>query len=121
MVNLEEVSSLVALRVSNDEEVMNQINELQTILIDNTKSLEEKNLAYEQLKTINNNNGLEEKLEKIIKDDYNYDSFIKINKDQINIVINKGEHNKEIANQIINRIQKEFDSKKYITVKFNGS
>ena len=120
-VNAEEVSSLVALRVSHDEEVMNQINELQTTIIDNTKTTEEKNIAYEQLKTINYNNGLEEKLEKIIKNDYNFDSYIKIDNDQINIVINKSEHNKELANNIINRIQKEFDNKKYITVKFNGA
>ena len=121
MVNAEETSNLVALRVSHDEEVMNQINELQATIIDNTKTTEEKNTAYEQLKTINYNNGLEEKLEKIIKNDYNFDSYIKIDNDQINIVINKNEHNKELANNIINRIQKEFDTKKYITVKFNGA
>ena len=121
MVNVEEASNLVALRVSHDEEVMNQISELQATIIDNTKTTEEKNTAYEQIKTINYNNGLGEKLEKIIKDDYYFDSDIKIDNDQINIVINKNEHNKELANNIIKRIQKEFDNKKYITIKFNGA
>src|SRR5574344_467829 len=118
VVSATESSTLVALRVENDETVMNQINDLQNVIIDNTKSTEEKNSAYEELKTVNINRGKEENLETIIKNDFNYESFIKIDKDQINIVINGTEHNKEIANNIIKRIQKEFNSKKYITVKF---
>src|SRR5574344_1894998 len=117
-VSATESSTLVALRVENDETVMNQINELQNIIIDNTKSTEEKNNAYEQLKNVNNNRGKEESLESIIKSDFNFNSFVKIDNDQINIVINASDHNKELANNIIKRIQKEFNSKKYITVKF---
>ena len=117
-VDATESSTLVALRVENDETVMNQISDLQNTIIDNTKTTDEKNIAYEELKNINYNRGKEENLENIVKQEFNYDSYIKIDNDQINIVINSTEHNKEIANNIIKRIQKEFNVKKYITVKF---
>ena len=117
-VDATESSELVALRVENDETVLNQISDLQNTIIDNTKTTEEKNVAYEELKNINYNRGKEEELESIIKNDFNYKSYIKIDNDQINIVINSTEHSKEIANNVIKRIQKEFTSKKYITVKF---
>jgi stage III sporulation protein AH len=117
-VDATESSELVALRVENDETVLNQISDLQNTIIDNTKTTEEKNVAYEELKNINYNRGKEEELESIIKNDFNYESYIKIDNDQINIVINSTEHSKEIANNVIKRIQKEFTSKKYITVKF---
>lgn len=117
-VDATESSTLVALRVENDETVMNQISDLQNTIIDNTKTTDEKNIAYEELKNINYTRGKEEDLENIVKQEFNYDSYIKIDNDQINIVINSTEHNKEIANNIIKRIQKEFNVKKYITVKF---
>ena len=118
LVNKEEISSLIALKVSKDEEVLNEINELQKVIVDNTKTTEEKNMAYEELKLINYNKALEEQIEKIIKDEFKYDSYIKINNDEISIVISSDNHSKEIANNIINRIQKEFKEKKYITIKF---
>ena len=34
-------------------------------------------------------------------------------------IVSSKEHNKEIANNIIKKIQSLFDTKKYITVKFN--
>ena len=48
-----ESSILVSLRVQDDEETLNTINELNTILLDKNKSNEEKNTAYESLKSIN--------------------------------------------------------------------
>ena len=48
-----ESSILVSLRVQDDEETLNTINELNTILLDKNKSKEEKNTAYESLKSIN--------------------------------------------------------------------
>ena len=115
---INESSLLVSLRVSDDEEVLNEINELNEVLVDATKSTEEKNTAYESLKTINETKGLEDNIEKILKEEFQYDSFVKISKDQINIVISNSEHNKDIANNIIKRIQSMFETKKYITIKF---
>ncbi len=118
-VSTNEISNLVGLRVENEEMVISKIEELQNTITDKTKSLEEKNIAYEQLKNINHIKGKQEEIEKIIKKEFNYESFVKINEDQINIVINQKEHNKEIANNIIKKIQSLFKEKKYITVKFN--
>ncbi len=113
-----ESSILVSLRVQDDEETLNTINELNTILLDKNKSNEEKNTAYESLKSINETKGLEEQIETMLKDEFKYDSFVKISKDQINIVISSSEHNKDIANNIIKKVQSMYNTKKYITIKF---
>ena len=113
-----ESSILVSLRVQDDEETLNTINELNTILLDKNNSKEEKNTAYESLKSINETKGLEEQIETMLKDEFKYDSFVKISKDQINIVISSSEHNKDIANNIIKKVQSMYNTKKYITIKF---
>lgn len=117
-IEAEESSILVALRVENDEEVLKEISELQNTLLDTSKTIDEKNIAYENLKNINANQGKEEEIEKLLKDEFNYDSFVKINKDQVSIIISNEEHSKEIANKIILKVQEKFDAKKYITIKF---
>ena len=118
-IEVSETSNLVGLRVENDEMVLSKIEDLQSTIVSKDKTTEEKNLAYEQLKNINKIKGKQEELENIIKKEFNYDSFVKIDNDQINIVISSKEHNKEIANNIIKKIQSMFDTKKYITIKFN--
>ena len=118
-IEVSDTSNLVGLRVENDEMVLSQIEDLQNTIVDKDKSTEEKNLAYEQLKNINKNKGKQEEIENIIKKEFKYDSFVKIENDQISVVISSKDHNKEIANNIIKKIQSMFDTKKYITVKFN--
>ncbi len=111
-------TSLVALRVVSDEELLNNINNLQSTITDKEKTVAEKNNAYEELMTLNENKGLEENIESKLKEKFEYDSFVKINKDQINIVISSTKHDKLIANNIIKEVQSMFDTKKYITIKF---
>jgi len=118
-IEVNDASALVGLKVEKEEKTIAQIEELQNTIVDKTKSLEEKNIAYEKLKNINKNKGKEEDIENIIKKEFNYDSFVKIENDQISIVINEKNHNRELANNIIKRIQNIFKEKKYITVKFN--
>ena len=111
-------TSLVALRVASDEELLNNINNLQSTITNKEKTVAEKNNAYEELMTLNENKGLEENIESKLKEKFEYDSFVKINKDQINIVIYSTKHDKLIANNIIKEVQSMFDTKKYITIKF---
>ena len=111
-------TSLVALRVASDEELLNNINNLQNTITDKEKTVAEKNNAYEELMTLSENKGLEENIESKLKEKFEYDSFVKINKDQINIVISSTKHDKLIANNIIKEVQSMFDTKKYITIKF---
>ena len=118
-IEVTESSDLVGLRVENDEMVLSQIEDLQNTIVDTTKTIDEKNIAYEELKTINQNKGKQEEIEQIIKNEFKYDSFVKIENDLISIVIKEKNHSKELANNIIRRIQSLYSDKKYITVKFN--
>lgn len=115
---INEETSLVALRVAADEELLTKLTNLQNTITDKEKTVMEKNNAYEELMTLNKNKGLEENIESKLKEKFSYDSFVKINKDQINIVISSTKHDKMIANSIIKEVQSMFDTKKYITVKF---
>ena len=114
-----ESTELVALRVQDEEEVLETINELQNILLDQTSDLTAKNDAYEELMSINSNKSLENNLEKIILKDFKLESFIKIKDNNVTIFIDSNEHDYKLANDIIKRITKEFKVDKYITVKFN--
>jgi len=117
-VNVEESSILVSLRVSDEEKMLKEMNELQTILLDDAATLEEKNDAYDQLLLLNANKGKEEELEKKIKQEFQLNSFVKIQNDQISIVIESNNHNVETANNIIRSVQSLYDKKMFITVKF---
>ena len=117
-VNVTESSALVALRVSDDEEVLAQMDDLQTILLDDKATLEEKNDAYETLQKINSNKGKEAEIEEKILKEFSFDSFVKIKDDKITITIDSNNHDEKLANKIMNSIQSLYDEKMYITIKF---
>ena len=114
-----ESTELVALRVQSDEEMMETITELQDIILSETADVQAKNDAYDNLMNISNNKTNEEKMEKIILQEFDNDAFVKINGNNITIVIDSSKHDYALANQIIRRISEEFKSDKYITIKFN--
>ena len=117
-VNVKESDLLVALRVESDSELQNEIDNLKTVLTDETKSTDEKNEAYEKIKNINNTRSEEENLEKKIKDEFNLNSFIKIDGDQIKVTIESEKHDTNLANKIMRSIQSNYQDNKYISVKF---
>lgn len=114
-----ESTELVSLRVQNEEEIMETINSLQEIILSETSDIQSKNDAYNDLLMISNNKSDEEKLEKIIRDEFKYDSFVKINANNVSIVIAGAKHDYALANSVIRRVAQEFKDDKYITVKFN--
>ncbi len=118
VLEVKESDVIVALRVEEDEEIMKQMEEYQTILLDDTASAEEKNDAYNSLQAINNQKGETAKIEKLITSEFKYDNFVKINGDSISIVIACDKHDAKIANQIIRKVQELYKTQKYITVKF---
>lgn len=120
-VSVEQSDILASLRVEADEVMMKEQEELQTILTSNNKTAEEKNKAYEKIKELNNNRGYEEKLENKILENLKIKSFIKIDGNNIKVVIDSKEHSESIANNIMRSIQEEFDTGKYITVTFKNS
>lgn len=117
-VEVKESDSIVALQVEEDETVLKEMTEYQNILLNDEATLEEKNDAYNALQALSNKKSESEKIKQIITEKFNYDNFVKINNDTINITIASKEHNKEIANNIIKEVQKLYDKQKYITVKF---
>ena len=117
-VNVTSSSALVALRVADDEEVLKEMEDLQTVLLDDTSTIEEKNNAYESLQTINTTNGKETEIEEKILKEFSLDSFVKIKNDRISITIGSNEHDTKLANKIMNTVQSMYDVKMYITIKF---
>lgn len=110
--------ALATLRIADEEEILSQMSELQSELLSETANAEDKNNAFEKLKSINLNKGKEDALETLILKTYNLKSFIKIKDDQINVTISAKDNSFKSANDIIRTIQGEFQEKKYITVKY---
>ncbi len=119
-VTVEESDALVALRVESDEEMSKEIEQLQVILTDADASTDDKNKAYEKIKTLNDNRSFEEKLETQIKETYKLDAYVKIKDNQISVIINSSEHTNELANNIMRTIQANYTTQKHITVKFQN-
>ena len=99
--------------------IINESNILTALRIESEDATtEEKNNAYEKIKDINNKRTLEEKLEKQILETYNLKSFVKIDGDQIRVIVSSSAHDTTIANNIIRTIQSNYQENKYISVKF---
>ena len=118
---VDEADSLTALRVSLDEERDKEKEELKTTMTKEDATTDEKNNAYEQLKYLSVIEGEEEKLEKLIKEKHKLDSFVKVDNNTITVVAAKKKHDVTLANNIMRTIQGEYDTKKTITVKFEGN
>lgn len=117
-IEVDSSSAINSLRVSRDESLANEVEGIKSILMDVSKTSEEKSDAYEALKELNSNKGKEEALEAIIKKDFNYENFVKIDGSNVKVVVDTKNHSYELANKIMNAVQKEFDKKVYITVSF---
>ena len=119
VVSIKNKDEISVLRELNDEERIKAMEELKLVLTNIDSTIDEKNNAYEKLKIIEDTKTKESKLEEKIKNEFNIDSFISIDNNQIKVVIKSSNHNYELANNIIRSIQDEFDNKMYISVKFN--
>ena len=113
-----EDDTLKAMRVESDSAMNEELESLQVVLNDDKSSAEEKNEAYEKMKELNNNRAEEETLEEKIKSDFKLNAYIKIDGNNIKVVINSSEHDTSLANKIMRSIQSNYDVSKYITVKF---
>ena len=120
-ITIEEADALVALRVDSDSKMSKEIEELELILTNADSSVDEKNIAYEKISKLNSNRGEEEKLEKLIENEYKLKSFIKINDSKIEVTIISSNHNDEFANKLMRLIQRNYTTKKNITIKFQGN
>lgn len=116
--NIEEASVVQALKTEDDTNTLNEINKLKETIASENSTSEDKNEAFDALKTLNQISSKEELLEEKIKTTYDLDSFIKIDGDQIRVVIDSDEHSNTIANNIMRTIQNNFTTKQYISIQF---
>ena len=118
VLEITESDVLVSLEVEDDEEKQALMEEYQNVLLDSSSSVEEKNVAYENMQELNNNIGMEEKIKTKIKETYKLNSFIKIKDSAISITIANKDHSANDANKIIRTVQSMYDKEMYITVKY---
>lgn len=115
---IDEASILTALKVDYEEDYENELQTLREVLTSKDSTTDEKNNAFEKMKSLNSIKSEQEELEALIKNDFNYDSFVKIDGEQIRVVISSKTHDTKLANQIMRLIQSKYTNKMYITVKF---
>lgn len=120
VIEITESDILVALEVENDEEKQALMEEYQEILLSSESTLEEKNVAYENMQELNNSTTDENKIKELIKEKFSLNAFVKIKDNTISIVVAESEHNTEKANSIIRSVQELYDEERYITVKYNA-
>lgn len=118
-IDIEQSSVISALKVEDETTVKEKINTLKEKLTNKEVSTKEKNEAFEELKLINKNSSKEETLESKIKESCSCENFVKIDGDKIRVVLDSDDSSATTANNIMRLVQKEFDEKKYISVKFN--
>lgn len=119
-VDVTESDAISALKVEDNSKTNDTLSELQEKLTNAETSTEEKNSLYEQIKTINTNNGLEETIEKKINSDYQCEAFAKIEDTSVKVVVDKCENSKTLANNIMRLVQEQFEEKMYISVQFES-
>ncbi|MGM9878596.1 MAG: SpoIIIAH-like family protein [Bacilli bacterium] len=118
-VNSQNTSYIETLKIELDSERAEILDTLQEILNDKTKTSDEKNKAYEQMKEINNLKASEEQISKKIKEEYSLSSYVKQEDSNIEIVIDSDDHDVKLANKIMRSVQEEFDEAMSISIKFS--
>lgn len=119
-VKVEESEVITALRVTADEELEKQLASLKVVLTDTKSSTDEKNKAFQKMKELNINKGEETKLEEKLEEEFKNKAFVKIDGDQVKVVINSKKHDTALANKIMRSIQSNYENKMYITVQFKA-
>ncbi len=117
-VTIQESETLVTMRVMLEEERDKKVEELKTTLTSEASTPTEKNDAYEQMKVINELKAKETTIEEQIKNNFSLDSFVKIDGNNVKVVVVKNDHDSNLANQIMKKVQENFSEKVFVTVKF---
>ena len=61
----------------------------------------------------------ENEISNLIKKEFSYENFVKINDNNIKVTLFADVHNNEIANNVIRRVNEYTNNLKYVTVKFD--
>ena len=117
-VQIKEAGLIETLKQEDNSTMLEEVNKLKATISDAEVSTEDKNKAFDQLKLLNQISSKEELLEEKLKNIIGLDAFVKIEGDQIRVVINSNEHTNTLANEVMRTIQSNFDTKQYISVQF---
>lgn len=117
-VNIQELSLIETLKQEDNNSTLTEINKLKATISATETSTEDRNKAFDTLKLLNQISSKEELLEEKIKNTMGLDSFIKIDGDQIRVVVSSNEPTNTLANDIMRTVQSNFDTKQYISVQF---
>lgn len=118
LVSINESNTIATMRQLKEDDRLSLTQELNEKLVSKELSTEEKNVIYEKLKYIAKIESKEEIIEKKIKEEYKLDSFVKIEDDVVEIVVNNKAHDSALAVKIMKSAQEEFTSPMYISVSF---
>lgn len=118
VVVIEESEALTAMRISKEEEHLNELTVLQEVLLNKKSTTDEKNDAYEKIKLLNDKKSLEEKLESKILQEFKVTSFVEIDDDKIKVIISNKDDSFKLANNVIKLINANVKDDFYVTVKF---
>ena len=118
-VNSQNTSHIETLKVELDSERAEILDTLQEVLNDKSKSSEEKNKAYEQMKEINSIKASESAIAEKIKNDYSLDAYVKQEDSKVEVVVEGKEHDVKLANKIMRTVQSQFTDPMIISVKFS--
>lgn len=117
-INMEESSVIDVLKLEDKEKSDKEKEDLKKILTDSKASIDKKNEAFDKMKNLDINTTEEENISKHVKDEFKYDTFVKIDSDKIKVIVVADKLDTKTANQIMRFIQKDYDSKKYITIEY---
>ena len=118
-VSSQNTSYIETLKVELDSERSEILDTLQEVLNDKSKSSDEKNKAYEQMKEINSIKASESAIVQKIKDEYSLDAYVKQENSKIEVVVEGKEHDVKLANKIMRTVQSQFTDPMIISVKFS--
>ncbi len=119
-VAVEDSEIISALRITKEEDRLALEKDYQAVLTNGESTNEEKNEALEKIKSLKENATLEDSLEEKIKKNFKFDCCVEIDNLTITSTCSSSNHNNSVANNIMRSIQEEFDSNRYITVKFES-
>jgi len=119
-VEITEADELTTLQIELDEERSNLAASYNEVLTSLEATTEEKNNAYEAIKSIDEIKSKEEIIKNKIKEQMKLSSFVKVDSNSVSIVIKNKEHDYSLANNIMRLAQEEFNNKMYISVRFQN-
>lgn len=118
VINIEETDIISVYRLEQETKINEELDVLKLILLDNEASIDKKNEAYNKMQNLQKIKGLENLIEDQIDQELKLKAFVKIQDNTINVIVRNDKHDVSLANKIMNLVQKNFEEKKYISVKF---